>query len=322
MADAGRILITGADGFVGARLARDLAADGADVLGIVRRHTARAPAGVRICAIGDIGVFCAWGDLLVGVEVVVHLAARAHIVRDGATDPLAEYRRINVAPTAALFRACRAVGVRRFVFASSIGVNGARSIGAAFRETDHANPTEPYAIAKWETEQFLHAAAKEGATEFVIVRPALIYGPGVKGNFHRLMRLVAGGWPIPLGGVTATRNLLGLTAFCELLRLCVDHPKAAGETLLAADAVAVDLPTLLRTMAGAMGRRPRLLSVPTRVLEILGHLGGRTADVTRLLWSLQVDSAKARTLLNWVPTVGFTEEVDAMVRFFMSGSCA
>jgi nucleoside-diphosphate-sugar epimerase len=318
------VLVTGAGGFIGSRLCGRLRAAGHRVIGGVR-GPGQAPVAAGSCVrIDDIAGFKEWRAALAGVDAVVHLAARAHCVRRGEAARMDEFRRINVAASTELFRASRDCGVRRFLFVSSIGVHGARTDTQPFRETDPLRPTEPYTQSKAEAEHALRALAAEGGSELVIVRPALVYGPGAKGNFLRLMRLVAAGWPLPFASIGARRNYLGLDNLCALLELCALDARAAGETFVAADPWSVDLPTVLRILAESMGRQLRLWPVHPALLRATGRLVGLSAEVARLTSSLEVDSGKACGLLQWRPGVAFREEMDNMVRAFVDarGRCS
>jgi nucleoside-diphosphate-sugar epimerase len=317
------VFVTGAEGFIGSRLCERLRTAGHRVIGGIRGSGGELGAS-HSCVRIDIGGFRHWGAALEGVDVVVHLAARAHRIGRREGSRLDEFRRINVDATAELFRACSHAAVRRFLFVSSIGVHGASTDSRPFREADPANPTEPYAQSKWEAEQALHALAAEEGPELVIVRPALVYGPGAKGNFRRLMRLIGSGWPLPFASIRARRNYLGLDNLCALLELCALDARAAGETFVAADPWSVDLPTLLRTLAQSMGLRLRLWPAPPFLLRAGGRLLGLSAELARLTSPLEIDSGKARGLLQWRPEATFLEGIDQMARSFLDarGSCS
>lgn len=237
---------------------------------------------------------------LVGCETVVHLAARVHMMRESVQDPLASYLEINTGATLNLARQAVQSGVKRFVFISTIKVNG-EGRDAAYRETDVPAPEDAYAISKWEAEQGLQRIARETGLEVVILRPPLVYGPGVKANFLRLMKTIQRGWPLPLGAIRNRRSLLYLGNFVDAIRLCVEHPAAAGQTFLLDDGQAVSTPELIRAVARAMGRPARLLAVPVGVLAFLGALLGKRAAVARLTGSLHVDSSAIRSRLGWTP---------------------
>jgi nucleoside-diphosphate-sugar epimerase len=251
---------------------------------------------------------------IVGAECVVHCAARAHIIHDEALDPLTQYRRVNVQGTLNLARQAAAEGVKRFVFISSIGVNGTYTHGSCrFTSDDVPNPTENYAVSKWEAEQGLWEIAFQTGMEVVVVRPPLVYGPGVKGNFARLLKLVHSGVPLPLAAVNNRRSFIGLDNLVDLLIRCVDHPKAAGQTLLVSDNHDLSTPELLRLIANAMGRPARLFPVPVSLLRLCGRMLGRLNEVDRLVGSLQVDSTATRSLLDWTPPVSVQEGIRKMV---------
>ncbi len=314
-----RVLITGADGFVGRELSRSLHEAGASVVAAVRRQGTHAQAGVKTVCVGDLREWRNWDATLANVDAVVHLAARAHVIAETARDPLEAFRETNVKPTMNLFGACQSLGVKRFIFVSTVGVNGVATQGRPFQDGDVPNPTEPYAISKWEAEQTLSALAVRGGTELVIVRPALIYGPSAKGNFLRLMRWVNSGWPLPLGAVTATRSILGLTNFCDLLGKCIDHDAAAGQIFLAADRKPILTRDLIVTIADLMKRRARLVRVAPWILTRLGHLSGFGAEIDRLTASLEVDSSRTRTLLDWNDDGNFERDMKGMVVEFVGG---
>jgi nucleoside-diphosphate-sugar epimerase len=234
-----------------------------------------------------------------GVDSVVHLAARTHVMRDTAADPLAEYRRINVTGTQALAEAAQAAGVRRFIFLSSIKVNGEGTTLRPYSETDAPCPEDAYGVSKREAELALSAAAAD--METVVLRPPLLYGPGVKGNFLRLMRAIERGMPLPLGSIHNHRSLLYVGNLVDAIMLSLDHPAAAGKTYLVADDEGISTPGLVRAIAAAMHRPARLLPFPPPLLRFAGAITGKSAAVSRLLGSLQIDSSKIRRELGWQP---------------------
>jgi len=291
-----RVLVTGATGFVGKALVRDLAGRGHGAIPVVRR----AAALPHEVIVPDMNAQTDWHPALAGCDAVVHLAARVHLMHDTAQDPLALYRATNTEATLNLARQAARAGVKRFVFVSSIKVNG-EGRDTPYRETDVAAPEDAYAISKWEAEQGLQRIAQETGLEIVILRPPLVYGPGVKANFLRLMRMVQRGWPLPLGAIRNRRSLLYLGNFVDAICLCVEHPAAAGQTFLLDDGQPVSTPELVRAVARAMGRPARLLAVPVDMLEIVGTLLGKRASVARLKGSLWVDSSLIRRRLGWTP---------------------
>jgi len=291
-----KILITGAAGFVGRTLWSHLTDLGHTVLPIVRKECGHRDQVV----FGDIGPASDWAELLGGCDAVVHLAARVHVMKDDAENPVALYRSLNTDATLNIARQAAEAGVKRFVFVSSVKVNG-EGRGTAYRETDIATPEDPYATSKWEAEQGLGQIATKTGLEVVILRPPLVYGPGVKANFLHLAHAVKRGWPLPLGAISNRRSLLYLGNLVDAIRLCTEHPEASGQTFLLDDGEPVSTPELITRLADAMGRKPHLFKVPVPILEMAGRLLGRRAAVARLTGSLFVDSSAIRSRLGWLP---------------------
>ena len=290
------VLVTGASGFIGRALCGRLTAAGHTVRPAVRRRSGLPDEVV----VGDIGPSTDWRTALEGSDVVVHLAARVHVARESAQNALALYREINTGATLNLARQAAQAGVTRFVFISTIKVNG-DGRDEPYREIDGPAPMDAYARSKWEAEQGLHGIAQETGMEVVVLRPPLVYGPGVKANFLRLLRMVERGWPLPLGSIRNRRSLLYLGNFVDAIRLCVEHPAAAGQTFLLDDGEAISTPDLICAMGRAMGRPVHLLAVPVEVLKFVGALLGKREVVTRLTGSLYVDSSAIRARLGWTP---------------------
>ena len=304
------ILVTGATGFVGGALVRRLTAGRAfnGVVAAVRRKAAAWPEGVLQVQVGDLLPTTDWGAALQGIDAVVHCAARVHVMQDDASDPLQAYREVNVSGTLNLARQAAQAGVRRFVFVSSIKVNGeATHPGEPFTADEAPAPLDPYGVSKLEAEQGLRTIELQTGMEVVIVRPPLVYGPGVKANFAAMIRWVARGIPLPLGATHNARSMVALDNLVDLLITCVKHPAAAGQTFLVSDGEDVSTTELLRRTAQAMGRKVILLPVPTFVLEWGAALFDKRAVVQRLCGSLQVDIAKTRHLLGWTPPVSVDE---------------
>ncbi|MCD6706303.1 MAG: SDR family oxidoreductase [Thiobacillus sp.] len=305
------VLVTGATGFVGRALCRQMMAAGHALIPAVRSK-AGFPNEV---VVGNIESSTDWRLLLAGCDAVVHLAARAHVMAETAQNPLALYRAVNTDATLNLARQAAEAGVKRFVFISTVKVNG-EGRDAPYREADVPAPADAYAISKWEAEQGLRRIARETGLEVVILRPPLVYGPGVKANFLRLMQLIQKGWPLPLGAIRNRRSLLYLGNLVDAIRLCVEHPAAAGQAFLLDDGEAVSTPELIRAVAHAMGRTARLPAVPVRVIEFAGVLFGKRAAVARLTGSLWVDSSLIRSRLGWSPPYTRRQGLDATVAAF------
>lgn len=250
----------------------------------------------------------AWSDTLHDVDQIVHVAARVHVMHDMVADPLLAFRQVNVEGTRALAQAAVQTGVRRLVFLSSIKVNGESTSGrAAFTETDTPAPLDPYSVSKCEAEDVLLALAREGRIEVVVIRPPLVYGPGVKANFETMMRWLMRGVPLPLGAIHNRRTLVALDNLVDLIVTCLNHPLAANEIFLAGDAEDLSTSDLLRRLARALGVPARLMPVPASLLEIVAASIGKGAVAERLCGNLQVDISKARRLLGWSPPVPVRE---------------
>lgn len=313
------ILVTGATGFVGSALIARLARDGLEVRAAVRRMDVPMPKGVSAIQVDDLSADTNWGEALKGVEVVVHAAARVHVMSDTAADPLAEFRRANVQGTLALMRQAAAAGVRRLVFISSIKVNGEESRpGSAFHADDGPVPVDPYGISKMEAELGLMALAQETSVDVVIIRPPLVYGPGVKANFRSMMRWLGRGVPLPLGAINNNRrSLVMLDNLVDLIVTCIHHPAAANQVFLVSDGEDISTTQLLQRMAKALGASPHLFPVPVGILAGAARLLGRADMVQRLCGSLQVDISKTQSLLNWRPPVEMDDGLRRTARAFL-----
>lgn len=314
-----RVLVTGTAGFVGPALCSNLVGGGWDVTALDRRESG-LPEGCASRIIADIGPGTDWSGVLDGVDAVVHLAARAHVMKESAADPLAAFRRTNVAGTLGLAHAAAQAGVRRFVFLSSIKVNGESTAGEPFSESTPAAPTDPYGLSKWEAEQGLAKVAAQSELEVVILRPPLVYGPEVKGNFLRLLAAIDRGLPLPLASVENRRSLIGLSNLVDFLTVCVDHPVAAGETFLIADGEDLSTPELTRRLAQALGRPARLWPCSVSLMRLAAQALGKQGEIERLCGSLTVDSQKARSLLSWSPVVPMNMELARVARWWRARS--
>ena len=302
-----KLLLTGVTGFLGSRLATALhSKPDVNLTAAVRRHI-EIPAA-HIVEVQDLDGCTDWSAALINQQVVIHAAARAHIMKDEVVDPLAEYRRVNVDGTLNLARQAASAGVKRFIFISSIKVNGEQTpLGQPFTADDSPSPEDAYGISKWEAEQGLQQLASENGMEVVILRPPLVYGPGVKGNFASMIKLVAKGLPLPLGAIHNQRSLVAVDNLVDLIITCIYHPAAANQVFLAGDGQDLSTTELLRGVARAMGKPARLIPVPSSLLMLGATFLGKKAVAQRLLGSLQVDISKARNLLGWEPPVSVEE---------------
>jgi len=310
------ILLTGSTGFVGSALLAELKKL-PDFRVVAAVRSAASPASDDVVVVGNIDGTTDYSSALHGVDVVVHAAARAHIMRDEVADPLAEFREVNVEGTLNLAKQAVAAGVKRFVFISSIGVHGLNS-SRPFKETDTEAPHDAYAISKYEAEQGLRKLTTETGLEVVIIRPPLVYGGTAPGNFRSLINLASNPIPLPFGSVNNKRSMVYVGNLVDLIVRCINHPSAANETFLVSDGDDVSLRSLLTMMRSAMGRSACLVPVPLELFKLAGALTGKRGMVDRLVGDLQVDSSKARTLLGWVPPYTVEQGIAATVADFMS----
>lgn len=304
-----KILVTGATGFVGGALVRSLVKVGDFIVRAAVRNNGGAFDSLVQCEfVGDLAADTDWVTALLDVNVVIHVAARVHIMQDKASNPLLEFRRANVDGTLNLARKAAAVGLKRFVYISSIGVNGSQTmIGKPFSEKDQPKSHNAYALSKWEAEQGLLRIADETGLEVVIIRPPLVYGYNAPGNFGGLMRAVQRGWPLPLGAVHNQRSLVALDNLVDFIITCTTHPLAANQTFLVSDGHDVSTTELIRGMAQAAGVPARLLPMPVSVLRMAASVLGKADAIDRLCGNLQIDISKARDLLGWLPPISVAE---------------
>jgi len=322
-----KYLITGASGFVGQVLCAELLRQGHSVTAAVRSPSP-LPTKIKVVEVGNIDGGTDWSAALTNVDVVIHLAARVHVMHDDSADPLAEFRMVNTAGTAHLARCAAGAGVTRLVYVSSIKVNGEATMLALsptlshlagegvshFSEADSPAPQDPYGISKYEAEQALHRVAQETGLEIVIVRPPLVYGSGVKGNFAQMLNIVFKGIPLPFAAVKNLRSFVYVENLVSALIACATHPAAAGQTYLVSDGEDIATPNLLRQLAVAMNVPSRVFYCPPVVLRIAGSLIGKPTQIERLLGSLQVDSAKIRRDLSWQPPYTLQQGLQATVQ--------
>lgn len=296
------MLVTGASGFIGRAFCTEAIRRGHLVRAALRASANLDVAGCEAVKISGIDADTDWTDALHGITTVVHLAARVHVMKDDSDDPLEEFRRVNVAGTENLARQAARAGVKRLVYVSSIKVNGEATSGEKkFTEMDVPSPQYPYDISKWEAEQALHRIAQETGLEVVIVRPPLVYGPGVKGNFISLFSAIDKGIPLPLAGASNARSLVYVGNLVDALIACATHPEAAGKTYLVSDGIAISTAELASEVATALGRSDRSFHFPPAVLRALAAMLGKSAQVDRLFGSLRIDSQKIRDELGWAP---------------------
>jgi nucleoside-diphosphate-sugar epimerase len=308
--------VTGANGFVGQRVVALFAERGVRVRAAARSRPDALAEGVEWAAAPDLGPDADWSTVVAGMDVVVHCAARVHVMHDSAADPLAEFRRVNVAGTLALARAAVAAGVKRFVFLSSIKVNGEGTPpDRPYRADDTPAPVDPYGVSKLEAEQALFALAAETGMEVTVTRPVLVYGPGVRANFRAMMAVVAKGLPLPLGAVHNRRSMVFVGNLADLVYAAATHPAAAGQVLLVSDGEDMSTSAMLRALGTALGKPARLVPVPVGPMRFAATLLGKRAVAQRLFGSLAVDIAPTRALLGWSPpfsvALGFAKSAQA-----------
>ena len=283
-----KILITGQNGFIGKALFDLLKQQGHQVRGTVRNEN-KIEEGLDVIAVGDIGSTTDWSTALKGIKTVIHLANRAHVLNDQATDPLTIFRGVNVAGTIQLAKQALESKVKRFIFISSIKVNGEKTDKQSFSAEDKPNPQDPYAISKLEAENALREIARHSSMEIVIIRPPLVYGQGVKGNFKRLSRLVELGIPLPFASIKNKRSLISLENLVQLLSKAIIDPTVANQTLLVSDDIDLSTPQLIKKIANSIGKPARLFPFPIKLLKILGELTGQSETTNRLTEDLQID---------------------------------
>jgi nucleoside-diphosphate-sugar epimerase len=315
MLSQGKVLVTGATGFIGSALLRRL-----DSTDFVTRPVARkAISGRDIFLVKNIDESTDWAEGLQECSTVIHLAARVHVMHEKATAILAEFRRVNVEGTLALAQQAAIAGVQRFIFLSSIKVNGEQTVlGQRFVPSDSPNPSDPYGISKSEAEEGLRRIAEKMGIEVVIIRPVMVYGPGVKANFLEMMHWLSCGVPLPLGGVTENRrSLVFLDNLVDLIVTCIDHPSAANQTFLVSDDEDMSTTALLRQTAAALGKPARLIPVPVRLITLGAKMIGRPDIAQRLCSSLHVDISKTKALLGWSPSVSVDEGLRRTAEYWL-----
>ncbi|ATN13370.1 NAD-dependent dehydratase [Pseudomonas sp. FDAARGOS_380] len=315
-----RLLVTGSSGFVGRHLIQQLqGSTDLQVRALVRRLPDVSASDVEYAVLPDFSAVSPEHPAVQGVDVVVHLASRVHVMNDTEVDPLAAFRRVNVGHTLALARSAAAAGARRFVFVSSVKVNGEKTaLGRPFRETDPSAPVDPYGISKMEAEDALKALALDTGLEVVIIRPVLVYGPGVKANFESMMKWLVKRVPLPFGAIRNQRSLVALDNLVSLILTCTTHPAASNQVFLASDGEDVSTTELLRKFAIALDAPARLIPIPQWLLVWGAMLLGKKALSQRLCGSLQVDITKARKVLGWQPPLTLEQGLEVTAQHYFS----
>lgn len=311
-----KVLVTGASGFIGSALCASFSEAGdAEIVAAVRTADPDNPPDGAITA-RDLGPDTPWSDVLKSVDVIVHTAARVHVTN--GSDRVGEYQRVNVDGTVNLARQAADCGVRRFIFLSSVKVNGDNTrSGHAFRADDQPAPSDAYGKSKYDAEIELFRIAKAHDMEVVSIRPPLVYGPGVKANFLMLLQWVHKGYPLPFARVRNLRNLIAIRNLVDLIRVCCVHPKAANETFMAADGEDLSTAELLTRLGVALNKPVRLLPVPPKMLLACATLAGKREQAKKLLGNLQVDTRKTRELLDWTPVVSMEQELELTSRHYL-----
>ncbi len=297
-----KVLVTGAGGFIGCALCTRMLTEGWQVHGTVRSESSikRLPDGIEAVSIGSIDADTRWNDALRGIDTVVHLAARVHVMDDTAVNPLEAFRKVNVAGTKQLAQSASSAGVRRFVFMSSVKVNG-EGRAAAYTEDDEEAPEDPYGASKNEAEQELRKISHMTGLETVILRAPLVYGPGVKANFYNLLKIVYRGIPLPFAKIDNLRSFIYLDNLIDVIITCINNPRAKGRTFLVNDREDVSTPELIRKIASALGKPARLFSISPFFMRLAGKFIGKSAAIDRIFGSLTIDSTKIRKEVGWEP---------------------
>ena len=313
-----KVLVTGASGFVGSALCAHLAVKGYAVTGAVRNTPGTPPPGVEYRTVSDLNADTNWREALTDINAVVHCAARVHIMNDASVDPLTAFREVNVGGTVCLAEQAVDSGIKKFIYISSIKVNGEATSEHSFRPDDSPAPEDPYGLSKWEAEQVLQKIAEKTDLEVVIIRPPLVYGPGVRANFLKLMKVIMLGVPLPLGAVNNLRSIVALDNLIDLIETCLNHRAAVNQIFLASDGEDLSTKVLLQRTALALGRPARLIPVPMVVLWTMARLFGKSGFAQRLCGSLQVDISKTRKILGWSPPISVDEALHKTAKYFLS----
>jgi nucleoside-diphosphate-sugar epimerase len=312
-----RVVVTGASGFVGRPCCVALTTAGHDVTAVVRASSSTGDIeATRVVPLGDLTGNTDWSGVLAGADAVVHLVARTHVLNEQGHEAEALYKAANVDVLSGLAEAAARAGVKRLVFVSSIKVNGEATYGRPFAADDEPAPEDAYGRSKTAAEQRLREIAAQGGMEFVILRPPLMYGLGVRGNMARLFSFVDRGLPLPLASIRNARDILSVGAFADLIVAAVAKPGARNRIFLACDGTPVSTPALVEAIAAALGRKARLVPFPVSMLTLAGSLTGRQSEVERLIGDLEIDDGPTRTDLGWKPRLGMAEALAETARWF------
>lgn len=303
-----KVLVTGANGFVGSTLCAELLSRGHDVSAAVRK-AGSAPVGTREILVGDVEESTEWSHALAGQQAVVHLAARVHVLDETAADPLTEFRRVNTAGALTLAAAAQVSGVERFVFLSSIKANGEATTTAPFTVRDKPDPQDPYGLSKLEAERGIEHLSERGSTAFAAVRTPLVYGPGVGGNFRRLLHIVDKRLPIPLAAVKNRRTMVSIWNLVDLIDYLLTSDAPRHQLVLVADSEGLSTASLIRAIGSGIGRPARLVWLPVALLKLAGRLARKQADVERLIGSLEVETGSTSAAFDWTPPLSVLEGV-------------
>jgi nucleoside-diphosphate-sugar epimerase len=308
------LLITGANGFIGRAVISKLALETNHLIrASVRKKTIQFPRQIKVFENMEASSNTNWADALRDIDVVIHLLARVHVMHDKVADPLLEFRNINVNATIALAKKAAKQGIKRFVFLSSVKVNGESTFNKPFSEFDLPHPQDAYAISKWEAEEALKKISKDTGMELVIIRSPLVYGPNVKANFLRMIQYVKRGIPLPLGAIQNKRSLISIDNLVDFILTTISHPKAANQTFLISDDEDISTTDLLRRIGKYIGKPARLIPLHPKILSFLFNILGRQDFGDRLLGSLEVDITKAKKLLAWSPPKTLDESLRVTV---------
>jgi nucleoside-diphosphate-sugar epimerase len=314
-----KILVTGTNGFIGSKLCHVLEENGFSIVAAVRGYIdTEADCATHTVSAGDIGPSTDWSLALNEIDVVIHLAARVHVMKESSKDPLAEYRRVNVEGTRHLSLMAARSGVKRFVYVSTVKVNGENTVEKSFSESDIPSPQNAYAISKWEAEEALRDIASQTGLEIVIIRPPLVYGPGAKGNMLSLMRYIDRGYPLPFGGIHNKRSFISLDNLADVLLTSTTNVNCAGQTFLVSDGDDLSTSELIKRIAAAMNRKSHLINIPEKLFSVIGTMMPPLRPILgRLTGSLVIDSTRFRSVAGWHPPQTVNAGIKDMVSEYL-----